>query len=74
MAKRKKKTIVKDAVTIAKTGIVLGVGAKAVGATGASAAPVASVASFMPMAGTLVGAKYATDLTKDMIPKKKRKR
>jgi hypothetical protein len=66
----KRKRMINDAVGLAGTGMIVGIGAQLPGAGPSMQA----FGSMMPAMGTAMGGGYAIGAMKDMVPKKRRKR
>ena len=81
MAKRKKKYMkgmTRDAMAFTTSGIAMGVGAQVAQGTGAvgttAAGGLGAMAGMMPVMGTVTGAGYVLKATKQLMPRKRRRR
>ena len=74
MKKKQRKKLVKDAGAFVGFGVGLGVGSSVVGAAGGSAAPLATMSKFMPMAATAVMGGHLIVAVGDIDPYKKKKK
>lgn len=75
--KKRLRRLNQDVTDFTKLSIGLGMGGAVLGSMpGASSAStgIKEMASFMPVVGTVIGAKYALDTLKDIKPKRRRKR
>jgi len=68
-----KKKHIKNIMGLTVSGILLGVGAQAVGKAGGDTSAFTGISGFMPIVGTTMGAGMAFDELKSLNPKKKRK-